>query len=65
MIWERRSEQPLFWVGLIDHLKVKLVGIAAAEGELTEVRDGITPQCIVIVYFFSLYDSNTNLQIVK
>jgi hypothetical protein len=38
MVWERRSEQPLFWPGLIHHLTAKLRSIAAANGEQTETE---------------------------
>ena len=37
-IWERRSEQPLFWQGLIHHITAKLRSIEAADGELTETE---------------------------
>ena len=33
-IWERRSEQPGFWVGLVANITAKLRSIAAANGKL-------------------------------
>jgi hypothetical protein len=38
LMWEKRSEQPLFWKGLTQHLSIRLQSIAAAEGELTEAE---------------------------
>ncbi len=37
--WERRSEQPLFWKGVIDQLKAKLNSIVASGGEMTETEE--------------------------
>jgi hypothetical protein len=37
-MWESRSEQPLFWVGLTASLQEKLRSIVTAGGEFTEAE---------------------------
>ena len=38
LMWESRSEQPLFWVGLTASLQEKLRSIVTAGGEFTEAE---------------------------
>jgi hypothetical protein len=37
-MWERRTEQPLFWKGLIINLQAKLRSIVTAGGAMTDIE---------------------------